>query len=115
VELMTELREVRMIVPYTAPLNADRWLKDRLLDHFGGYTCFHVVGGWRSPEGADHSEGGVAYDVAVPDRPESDWLLLEVVNGLFERSEEQAVYVRMRDGTICVVDRPSVQSTQIAA
>jgi hypothetical protein len=102
-------REVRMIVPYGVPYSATCWVRNKLLDHFGGFTSFKVVGGWRSDDRDNptiQSEGGTAYDIAVPDRPESDWLLLDVVRGLLERSDEQAVYVRQRDGTVEIVARP---------
>lgn len=103
------MREVRVILPKHAPYGVHRWLQDKLLDHFDGFTSFDVVGGWRSDDPDNptiQTETGVAYDVAVPDRPESDWLLQEAVLGLFDRTDERAIYVRARDGTVTVLSRP---------
>jgi hypothetical protein len=99
-------REARIVVPSGVPYLAKCWVRNKLLDYFGGYTSYPAAcGGWR--DGArDYEEEATVYDVAVPDRPESDWLLQEIVFGLFDRSAEQAVYVRHRDGTAVIVERP---------
>lgn len=105
----TAMQEVRVILPKGAPAAAHKWLRERLLDDFGGYTSFEVCGGWRDADGRDHLEPGVAFDVAAEDTPLTDWSLMYIVDGLFDRTNEQSIYVRGRGGEVKLFEREELK------
>ena len=98
------MREIRIVLPTAAGELAHKWLSNRLVADFGGFTRFQVDGCWK--DGALICEQGAAFDVVVPDEPRSDWALMSIAAGLFERTKERAIYVRGRDGRVELIARP---------
>lgn len=101
------MREARIILPVGAADTAHQWLAQRLARDFGGYTKMSQgCGAWLSDQGRVVTEQVEVYDVAVPNEPRSDWALQSIVAGLFDRTAEQAIYVRGRDGEVTIIERP---------
>ena len=108
------MREARVVLPVKAGDLAHRWLGKRLLADFGGYTRTAACGAWVDDKGDEQTEENYCYDVAMSDEPTSDWALLAIVDNLFQRTDEQAIYVRGRDGSVSIIDRPRSGEVMVA-
>lgn len=102
-----KILEAKIIMPSpTTPegVRASEELTSELIDEYGGLTKRSAYGFWRDDHGTMHAELATEYVVAVPWSEGGD---LEVWNHLRDAAlragktaGEQAVYIRMPDGTV---------------
>jgi hypothetical protein len=119
-------REAAIILPTNAGADAHEYMRNVLLNTFGGYTAVPASGGWRDPNGHDVVEAGSLYIVAVPcvmavpaevggpvqRSTERDWIgaraaLLHIASRAASLGRQICVYTRLPpDGNILLV-KPS--------
>lgn len=109
------MREARIILPVLdnegrslAPVH--EMLTVDLIEAFGGVTCVDCMGAWQDHNGNVHREAGVAYDVAMEPCTANDLRLVEIAIGAGRSARQLAMYVRLADGRVEIIDMAKVDA-----
>ena len=107
------MRELAIIVPVNdndgRPLDAlNHAVGVRLLHQFGGFTRVSATGGWLNSRGKPVVEPMVVYTVASSNE-EGESRLWTIAEWIADEAGQDAVYIRLLDGTVRLVTGSAVR------
>lgn len=113
------MREARIILPVAD--NEGRgleiihgYLAKALCTTFGGATVTASNGMWCGPDGRVYDEPGKAYDVAMDATRENASKLRRIAIRCGRLAKQLAVYVRLPDGSVEIIDLSAVGARKAA-
>lgn len=84
------------------------WLEIKLLDTFGGYTAYPVIGAWRNDKGKTFRDHNIKYEIAI-DAFGCGFVQLEVIaQELCRLADQEAIFLTDPDGIVSFVVGPSM-------